>query len=167
MSVAIWLHLTCRRVKDLYIIWYSWFLIPDSWFLIPDSWFLIPDSWFLIPDSWFLIPDSWFLIPDSWFLIPDSWFLIPDSWFLIPVVSSYTTGCIRYLRWPTVVPDSASPSKATEGPFIRTPLETQPIRTKLPASLAGHTTGDIPKKQYLTPERSPPRPPGFFLDYKE
>ena len=31
-------------------------------------------------------------------------------------------------------------------PFVRTPLETQPIRTKLPASLAGHTTSDIPKK---------------------
>ena len=33
--------------------------------------------------------------------------------------------------------------KAAEGPFVRTPLETQPIRTKLPASLAGHTTSDV------------------------
>ena len=49
-------------------------------------------------------------------------------------------------------------------PFVRTPLETQPIRTKLPASLAGHTTSDIPKKMVSNARAEPATAVCFLHD---
>ena len=52
--------------------------------------------------------------------------------------------------------------KAAEGPFVRTPLETRPIRIKLPASLASHTTSGKPKN-IVSNARAEPATVVFFL----
>ena len=70
----------------LYLLPFTFYLIPVTFYLLPFTFYLIPDTLYLLPFTFCLSPSTLYHI--SFYLIPCTFYLIPYTFYFVGGLSS-------------------------------------------------------------------------------